>query len=86
MRINPDSETAHVVLTLVEGDVMTPIRLTKEQAGIVRRNLLGLYGAHSKQPANMELQDGRKFHFHHTIWTPMLELLNKWYDDTHPAR
>ncbi len=86
MKVYPNSEDSRVVLTLIEGDLVTPIRLSEIQASTVRRYLIGIYGAKSTQPAHIKLPDGRTFHFVHSVWAPMLEHLNKWYDDTHPAR
>lgn len=80
LRVYPKSKESNVVVTLVEGDIMTPIRLSESEAKEIRRWLLGLFGANHRGPANLEFADNRKFNMPHETWSPMLEVLNQWYE------
>ncbi len=81
VRVNPDSKDAHVVLTLIQEDIITPIRLSREEADKARRWLLGLEGANHGGPANLETPQGN-LHMEKATWAPMLVELNKWYHET----
>jgi len=80
IKVNPDSVTANVVVMLIEDDLITPLRFSREEADNLRRWLLGLEGANHKGPANIDTPSG-KLHMNKEAWVPMLVELNKWYDE-----